>query len=386
MSAFHNPVAVHFGAGVFDAAAAMVPDLCYVIASPGALARGLVDRFRARARNVEGVYAAAAPNPTLRAVRDAAAQIGAIRSQTLVAIGGGSALDTAKAIAAAQASPAPFWLTDHLRDGRPLPSPFQPPRLIMIPTTAGTGSEMTMWATLWDDEARTKFSLAHEALYAAAAFVDPELTLSVPPGVTIATALDALSHAMEAVWNRRANPVSDALAAQAIALIPGALRDALANPATLAAREALSRASALAGLAFSNTRTALAHSISYPLTAHCGLPHGLACSLTLPEILEWNAAHDPARIAPIVRALGCASVTAAVDCLARLHEDLRLSDLVQPYVTVSRVEALGACFIAPGRAENNIRPVDNERAKALLVASLRRLWLSPNDHLKPEGR
>jgi alcohol dehydrogenase len=373
MSSFHNPVAVRFGPGVFDEAAALLRGSCYLITSPGALARGLVDRFRAKARSIEGVYAAVSPNPTIRSIRDAAEQIGAIRSRTLVAIGGGSVLDAAKVIAAIQAGPGPSWLTGHLREGEQFPSNFRPPRLVLIPTTAGTGSELTMWATIWDDESRTKYSLSHETLYPARAFVDPKLTLSVPRMVTIATALDALSHAMEAVWNRRANPVSDGLAEQAISILPGALRAALENPAAVSVREALSRASVLAGLAFSNTRTALAHSISYPLTAHFGLPHGLACSITLPEILELNAANHASRITPIAHALGCASATDAADALARVYEDLRLAELIRPYITRSRVEALDACFVAPGRAENNLELVDNKGAKALLLSSLRRL-------------
>ncbi len=161
---------------------------------------------------------------------------------------------------------------------------------IAVPTTAGTGSEVTPWATVWQREGDSpkKYSLSSPQLWAELALLDPELTLSQPRRVMRNSALDALSHALDSIWNVNANPISDALAVSGARAILSALPVAWQTPSDLAARETLMEASLQAGLAFSATRTALAHSLSYPLTLSHGLPHGLACSFVLP--LVWRLA------------------------------------------------------------------------------------------------
>ncbi|MEA2650817.1 MAG: hypothetical protein QOI85_538, partial [Chloroflexota bacterium] len=284
MLAFSNPVRVEFGA---DALAGL-PDAvgerdCILVTSAGMASRGALREIEAGlADRIVATFSDVLPNPTIASCTMAFDALQGVEAGLLVALGGGSVIDTAKALAAQRAHPSgPGWLAGHLRDGRPFPEPFVPPAIIAIPTTAGTGSEVTMWATIWDDESATKRSISHPFLYPEAALLDPALTHSVPRATTVPAAFDALSHAMEAIWNRAANPVSDALAMRAIRLIPGALPRVLESPDDARAREALMSAALLAGLAISSTRTALAHSISYPLTAERGLPHGIACSLTL---------------------------------------------------------------------------------------------------------
>src|SRR5262249_34120474 len=136
--------------------------------------------------------------------------------------------------------------------------------LVAVPTTAGTGSEVTPWATLWDRKAGAKDSL-HVNAWPEAALGDPSLTTSAPHAVTRNSALDALSHALESIWNVNANPVSDTLAVEAARSVIATLPRLLAAPDDVALRTAMSRAALMAGLAFSNTRTALAHSISYEM-------------------------------------------------------------------------------------------------------------------------
>ncbi len=178
--------------------------------------------------------------------------------------------------------------------------------LIAVPTTAGTGSEVTPWATLWDrsSDAPKKYSLHVDETWPEAALVDPALTRSAPAGVTRNSALDALSHALESIWNVNHNPVSDALAVAAargvIATLPALLAAADAEDQ----RIAMSRASLMAGLAFSNTRTALAHSVSYEMTLRHGLPHGLACSFTLPLVWQLAQGADAARDAVLASVVG----------------------------------------------------------------------------------
>ena len=155
-----------------------------------------------------------------------------------------------------------------------------------IPTTSGTSSELTHWATIWDNDAFIKHSLSDESLYPKEAIYDPNLTLSLPRETTIYTALDALSHSFESIWNNNANPISTHYALMAIEIILRDLVDLSANLDSLPLRTRIMQASIYAGLAFSNTQTALAHALSYPLTMKFGTPHGLACSFSLPLLLE----------------------------------------------------------------------------------------------------
>ncbi|MCB1470146.1 MAG: phosphonoacetaldehyde reductase, partial [Rhizobiaceae bacterium] len=158
--------------------------------------------------------------------------------------------------------------------------------LIAVPTTAGTGSEVTSWGTVWDSAGGVKFSLAHPRLYPEFSVVDPDLMIGKPRELTIQTGLDALSHSLESLWNRNANPVSMAHAVTAakgvISTLPNLAKD-LRNGEL---RERMARAATMAGFAFSNTKTAIAHSLSYPITLRHGVPHGIACSFSLPMVIR----------------------------------------------------------------------------------------------------
>ena len=162
----------------------------------------------------------------------------------------------------------------------------QPKKLFAFATTSGTSSELTHWATLWDNDAFVKHSLSDEILYPKEAFYDANLSLSLPRQTTIYTALDALSHSFESIWNNNANPISTHYALMAIEIILRDLVELSQNLHSLQLRSNLMLASIYAGLAFSNTQTALAHALSYPLTMRFGTPHGLACSFSLPLLLE----------------------------------------------------------------------------------------------------
>jgi hypothetical protein len=219
----------------------------------------------------------------------------------LVAIGGGSVIDTAKALAVTAPrapdsnAPGPFaHLAKHLATG----TVFAPARaipLIAVPTTAGTGSEVTGWATVWDRQAGRKYSLSLAETWPEAALIDPTLALTLPAGPTLSSGLDALSHALESIWNTNHNPVSDALAVSAARQVMAVLPHLMKDTTNLSLRAKMSQAAVMAGLAFSNTKTALAHSISYPMTLEHGLPHGLACSFSLPLVLELAIGASPSR-------------------------------------------------------------------------------------------
>lgn len=223
-----------------------------------------------------------APNPSLSMLEPICAQLQHVGGFDLVvALGGGSVIDSAKFLAAGHGQFEP--VRNYLETGTGLDTPSLP--IIAIPTTAGTGSDLTKWATIWDPETDRKLSLNRPDLYAEAVLVDPAITISLPWGTTLASGLDALSHALESVWNVNANPVTRTFAIAAARDILLALPRLQADLGDMAARVLMARGATNAGLAFSNTQTALAHNISYPITLRHGVAHGIACSFSLPDIM-----------------------------------------------------------------------------------------------------
>jgi phosphonate metabolism-associated iron-containing alcohol dehydrogenase len=167
--------------------------------------------------------------------------------------------------------------------------------IIAVPTTAGTGSEVTPWATIWDKAAQRKHSLHLPQTWPEAAVVDPELMRTLPASVTLQSGLDALSHALESIWNVNHNPISDLYAVSAAREVMATLPALVRNLSDGSLRSRMALAALKAGLAFSNTKTALAHSISYEMTLRFGLPHGIACSFTLPMVLGRASGVDAGR-------------------------------------------------------------------------------------------
>jgi alcohol dehydrogenase class IV len=181
--------------------------------------------------------------------------------------------------------------------------------VIAIPTTAGTGSECTRFTVITDTERDEKMLIAGLGALPLAALVDYELTYSVPPRTTADTGVDSLTHALEAYVSKRANPVSDALALSAMALIGANIRTAYAEPRNAAAREAMMLGATEAGLAFSNSSVALVHGMSRPIGAHFHVPHGLSNAMLLPAITRFSVSGAEGRYAEAARRIGFAAVT-----------------------------------------------------------------------------
>jgi 1,3-propanediol dehydrogenase len=217
----------------------------------------------------------------------------------VIAVGGGSVIDTAKATAALATNGGRLPEYEGLDRFRAPPLP-----LIAVPTTAGTGSEATRAAVVTDPQRQVKMLLMADALLPRAAVDDPLLTLTVPPGPTAAAGLDALTHAVEAYVSRRAQPLTDTLALAAIRAIPEALPRAWRDGHDLPAREAMMTAQLQAGLAFSNSSVALVHGMARPLGAFFGVPHGLANAMLLPEVMRFTLPGAPERFAHIGEAMG----------------------------------------------------------------------------------
>jgi len=224
-------------------------------------------------------------NPSLQSIDKALKFAQNFKPEIIIAVGGGSVIDTAKVVR--------FGLylnrssVKELLEGGVTRISGDKPLLIAVPTTHGTGSEVTMWATVWDKVENRKYSVSDVENYPDHAIYDHRLFATLPMSVSVSSTLDALSHSFEALWNKNANPVSDHFAFESIKLIIKYIED-LNDPVSEDVRKGLILASMYAGLAFSNTKTAAAHSISYPLTLKYGIPHGIACSMPLFPLLKIN--------------------------------------------------------------------------------------------------
>jgi phosphonate metabolism-associated iron-containing alcohol dehydrogenase len=306
-ASYYNPVATHFGAGSLNRLDELTRgQTVALVIFPEARGLGLLDRIQALlGERLLHIVEEVQPNPDVARLRGTYERFWreAEDCETVLAVGGGSAIDTAKVLIVGTESGRFDELLALLASGKPF-VPARSKALIAVPTTAGTGSEVTPWATLWDAAQQQKHSLHLECTWPKAAIIDPDLMLTVPAGVTVSTGLDALSHALESIWNVNANPISDTLAVSAIEDILECLprlRGELSNR-ELRARMAL--AALKAGVAFSNTKTALAHSISYEMTLRHGLPHGIACSFTLPYVLGLAWGRDASRDQVLQRVFG----------------------------------------------------------------------------------
>ncbi|MCL2298978.1 MAG: iron-containing alcohol dehydrogenase, partial [Firmicutes bacterium] len=239
--------------------------------------------------------------------------------------------------------------------------------VVALPTTAGTGSEATCISVLTTEDGQ-KIPRVNPAYYPAVAIVDPELTLTVPPGVTAATGMDALSHAVEALWSIHHSPASDALALRAVPLILQNIEAAYVNSHDRLARCAMSEGSLLAALAFSQAKTAAAHACSFVLTMRYGLPHGTACAFTLPALCRLNAPAEDGRLHAIARELGFAGAFAFADELDRLNASLCLPrTLSDAAIPLSDLPDLAQECMQPPNMRNNPVAMDAGMVEAMFL-------------------
>ena len=317
------------------------------------LDEGLVDRVSAPLRAADvtvEVFAGGSPEPPLHAVNDAIAAARDCGAEVLLGLGGGSNMDIAKAAAVVLTHGGA--VKDYAGD-QVVPGPVFP--LILVPTTSGTGSEVTAAAVLNDTDQGAKFSILSNHLRARFAVVDPLLTGSCPAAVTAASGIDALSHAVEAytavdneafplpageatIYQGR-HPLGDLLAERAIGLIGENLRRAVNDGDDLDAREGMALASTLAGMSFSNSGVAVVHALEYPLNDTVHTPHGVGCGLFLPYVMRFTGPARPQQMARIAELLesgdpaqpGDSAVERAAAAVEKLNADigipLRLRDV-----------------------------------------------------------
>ncbi len=261
---------------------------------------GVVDQITPFLKGLTfNVFTGVKPDPELSIVEDCTKIFTEGKHDGLIAIGGGSAIDIAKSVSAF--APFPGKLTELV--GTDL-VPQKGAPIIALPTTAGTGSEVTNISILSDTEAQLKKGIVSDYLLPDVAIVAPEMTITMPPSVTAASGIDALVHAIEAYISVHASPITDALAIYAIRMISENLPKAYANPTHLDARENMATASLMAGMAFGNAGVGAVHALAYPLGGRYHIPHGVSNALLLPYVMEWNKLACMERFRDIAAALG----------------------------------------------------------------------------------
>lgn len=361
---------VTVGIGVRQELARLVPagPAVLVLGSGALRAQGLVDDLLGHLPAGTVVHEGVLPNPEAADVAALVAKLQEVGAVALVAAGGGSVLDTAKAARAALARGGDLEaaLADPPGKAEGLPL------LVCLPTTCGTGSEVTPFATVWDKDGPRKRSIDCDASRPDHALVDPELSRGMPPGLLRQGAGDAVTHACESLWARKHTPVSDAAAVQAIRNLRGGLEAWEADPEGLDPFVELAWGSMMAGMAISVTRTAAAHALSYALTMRFDVPHGVAVMSLMPGVLEANLPH----LGEVRRALLCdawevedeAALPAAVRAFAARW------DLGKPLkdfgVGPEHLDELVAAANHPGRLDNNLAPLDAAALKTILEGAL----------------
>jgi alcohol dehydrogenase class IV len=320
------------------------------------------------------VFNEVAADPEIAVAEASLLSAGEFAPDIVVGLGGGSALDIAKLTAALLTNEGAvesyFGIEQIPRPGIPL---------VLVPTTAGTGSEVTSISVLSDPRMKVKRGIVSTHLFAQTALLDPLLTIGLPPRVTAFTGLDALVHAIESYTGRQATYLTKPLALEAIRLIARHLRKAYADGSDLQARSGMLRASLLAGMAFSNTQTAAAHACALSLGAKFHLAHGVSTALMLPAVMRYNVIAAPQKFARIAGSFGVPlkkldpmqQARRAIDAVAELMADVDFRLGIDHYgVSVDHVSELAGDAMQAARLwNNNPRSATREQVAAIFMDS-----------------
>lgn len=278
--------------------------------------------FESTDAKIAAIFDDVPPDSSLGTVRSAAQLYRDHDCDAIIAVGGGSVIDTSKATNILVSEGGDDLLK--YSGAHNLPKPLKP--FFVIPTTSGTGSEVTMVAVVSDTEKNVKMPFASYYLMPHAAILDPRMTQTLPPHLTAMTAMDAMTHAVEAYTCMAANPISDAYATAAVKKVSANLFNVLDNPTDTQGRLELAQASTMAGIAFSNSMVGLVHSLGHALGAVAHLPHGLCMNLFLPYVLEYNKEVNGDKIAELLLPLAGADIYAQTP--AHLRADKTIATIL----------------------------------------------------------
>ena len=382
------PPTIITGAGASEKAGEQAKRLgatnALIVTDPGIAKIGYADQIAKNLHNAgiaTSTFSDVTPDPTLQNVTDGLKQYRAENCDVIISIGGGSAIDCGKGIAMKLTNDGEF--ADYMGVDK-IPNPGAP--LIAIPTTAGTGSEVTKVTVITDTDRNVKMMLSSVCLLASAALVDPLLSLTTPPHLTAAVGVDALTHAIEAYISKRAQPLTDALALKAIRLISGSLRQAWSDGENIPARTDMMLGASIAGMAFSNSSVALVHGMSRPIGAYFHIHHGLSNAVLLLDVMEFSVVGAPKRFADIAEAMGepidglspMKQADAAIFAVERLVNDIQMPRLGKIGIDKEKfeqvIDQMAVDAIASGSPANNPR-----QASAEDIAALYRKCFSPRN-------
>ncbi|MDO5137269.1 MAG: lactaldehyde reductase [Oscillospiraceae bacterium] len=321
------------------------------------------------------LYTNIQPNPTIENVQSGVKAFAESGADCIIAIGGGSSMDTAKAIGIINTNPE-FADVRSLEGVAPTKNPCTP--ILAVPTTAGTAAEVTINYVITDPEFKRKFVCVDVHDIPVVAFVDPDMMSSMPKGLTAATGMDALTHAIEGFITGGAWELSDMFHLKAIQMIAKSLRSAVAGEPE--GREAMALAQYIAGMGFSNVGLGVDHSMAHTLSAYYGMPHGKACATLLPTVMAYNAPVSGEKYRDIAAAFGVEDAytadletarAEAVAAVKKLGEDVGIEMSLKDVVPMEDVDALSADALKDACTPGNPRPVTVEDIKEMFLSLMK---------------
>ena len=375
---FEVPTEMKHGLGAIqtlaDQAKAMGMTRPMIVTDQGIVAAGLLDRALEplKAAGLGYVtFSKVAPNPPIALVDEGAALYKSEQCNGLIGLGGGSPMDAAKAIGVLATNGGSI-LEYEWADPQPIKQRIPP--TICVPTTAGTGSEVTLWSVITDPERKIKFNVGGTGLIGAwLALIDPELTLGLPARVTAATGMDALAHAIECYTCAYAQPFADAVALHAMEYVSQYLRVAFAQGQNLEARYKMSMAAMLGGMAYGKESAGAAHAMSQSAGGVIDVPHGDLTARLLGPVMEYNYMGEPQKFARIAQALGqdirglsvWQAAEKAVEAVMRLTEDVEIPTLQELGFTEDQIPMLAQIAFNDPQTIGNPRDLTVESYKQI---------------------
>lgn len=362
------PTRIIFGRGVIKELAKEVSSLgkkALLVTGPSSMRKtGILDRVIGVIKS-EGIsldlFDRVEHDPSLETVNQGIRMAHEKKSDLVIGLGGGSALDVAKAIASLTRQSGTIW---EYHTGKKIEKEGLP--FVAIPTTAGTGAEITNNSVLIDRKKTVKKSIRSPYMIARVALVDPELTLSLRPRVTAFTGMDAFTQALESYVTRTSNPITDTLALRAVEIIFQNLPQAVANGKDANIREKMALGSLLSAMAFSNSGLGAVHGLAHPIGARFGVPHGLACAILLPHVIGFNLISRPQKFTQIAKKIGVEKIENLPYAIKRFLEQIGLPLNFREY---GITEAHFSSIIAESRSSSmskNPRQVSDEDLRKIL--------------------
>ncbi|QGH36113.1 iron-containing alcohol dehydrogenase [Gracilibacillus salitolerans] len=365
---YEMPTKIEFGVGKIDNLAKYVDEVngnkVLIVGDPGVLKAGIIEKIEMPLKKAEVLYhtfSDIGTEATIESVDQAYQLAEENQCDVVIGVGGGSSLDVAKSVGLLLGNGGD--IRDYVGLDK-VPSQAKP--VIAIPTTAGTGSEITRFSVLSDKKAKAKLSVGSMFNCPTIALVDPALTITLPPHITAATGMDALTHALESFVNKETQPISEALSIEAMKLISRSLRLAVVQGENLQARKDMLLASTMAAMAFNTTRLGLAHSLAIPLGAKFNIPHGVVNAILLPEVMQFNLIGNTQKFIEIAKIFGekvdglsdLEAAEKAVAAIRKFNEDIGIKQNLADFnVTEEDLEEVAKeAMLSGNTAINPVKP------------------------------